>query len=477
VPVQRRDRVRLPNEPHSVLVRGVDQDRDEVTLFYERENGTRDETTLTIDAYEQLQAIRPTGSGDSRIALAGLWGYWITGAIAGIRQAALATTPLRAYAHQDDAVYSHMLPQPTLRFLLADEPGTGKTIMCGMYITEMLRQNRLKRVLLVVPAHLLPKWERDLQRFFGIEAERITAEVGRSSAPLRPDRDFWLISVDLLARNQQVQQKAVFAPEAAWDLVVFDEGHRLTPTAQADFPIAVELAARATHLLILTATPHRGSEYLFRALLHLLDPDVYQWRREDQNLLGPGSPRLKPARMHFLRRMKEQLRDHDGVTPLFPPRRAHNVSVPLSATEQQLYENVLAYCDAYMDDTTQLARSVYGKRAASSLYAISETLRRRSDRLRAGEAGTSLRVVAPLTEDDLLGEDDEDQTNLEGRANAVRSRDIQAELAYNNELRTQISALTNNPSFVSAKWQPLQTILTRHGITAGGYGSSRLPGR
>ena len=118
--VRKKDRVRLPNEGQSVTVRGVSHDAAEITIFYERADGTRDEITLSPDDFEELSPIQYTGLGNPRLVLAGLWGYWITGAIAGIRQAALATTPLRAYAHQDQAVYEAMLPQPTLRFLLAD---------------------------------------------------------------------------------------------------------------------------------------------------------------------------------------------------------------------------------------------------------------------------------------------------------------------------------------------------------------------
>lgn len=331
--VKKKDRVILPRELQAVVVRGVDREEDEVTLFFERTDGTKGEVTLSSEAFHLLSPLRVTGAGDPKLALAGLWGHWIQRVIANIRQSTLATTPLRAYAHQDEAVFECMLPQSTLRYLLADEPGTGKTIMTGMYIAEMRRQDLLKRVLLVVPAHLVPKWERDLQRFFGLETEQLTAEVGRSSAPLRPDRDLWVASIDLLARNHQVQRKAILDKEGAWDLVVFDEAHRLTPTAQNIFPMAEELAKRSTHLLLLTATPHRGSEFLFRALLHLLDPDLYPWNSQDERLLGPDAPRLRPARIHFIRRMKENLRDYDNITPLFPERHAHNVSVLLSATE------------------------------------------------------------------------------------------------------------------------------------------------
>lgn len=468
MPIKKRDRVLLPGESHAVLVRGVDLDEyeGEGTIFFERIDGTRDEITLPLDDVERLGPLRATGAGNPSMALAGLWGRWLTRVTANLRQATLATTPLQAYSHQDEAVFGEMLSQPTLRFLLADEPGTGKTIMTGMYIAEMRRLGLLGRVLLVVPAHLVPKWERDLNRFFAIETERLTAEVGRSSAPLRPDRDTWVVSLDLLARNSQVQRKAIFAEEVAWDLVVFDEAHRLTPTAQTAFPVAQELAARCTHLLLLTATPHRGSEWLFRALLHLLDPAIYPWREEDHVLLDSSVPRLRPARTHFLRRMKEHLKDHDNITPLFPPRRAHNVAVPLSATEQDLYNDVLSYCDRFFNDSSGLVRSVYGKRGASSLYALAATLDRRATRLR-GRAPSTGRLVPPLEAEDLA-DDSIDTEVAEERALAVRSIDVSSELAAIAQLHERITDLTADPGFIPAKWRAVRhDIMPRHGITAG----------
>lgn len=468
VSVKRRDRVLLPGEPHAVTVRGVDRDADagEGIIFFQRPDGTPGERVFSLADFDAFLPLRPTGAGDPRLVLAGLWGLWLQRVTADLRQSVVATTPLVAYAHQDEAVFGEMLPQPALRFLLADEPGTGKTIMTGMYVAEMRRLGLLGRVLLVVPAHLVPKWERDLARFFGLQVERLTAEVGKSAAPLRPDRDLWLVSVDLLARNQQVQRKAIFAGEAAWDLVVFDEAHRLTPTAQVAFPAALALAGLCTHLLLLTATPHRGSEYLFRALLHLLDPAVYPWQEGDRALLDGRAPRLRPARIHFLRRMKEQLKDHDNVTPLFPPRQAHNVATPLSATEQELYDAALEYCDRFFDDPSGLVRSVYGKRGASSLAALDATLARRGDHLR-GRASDTGRLVPPLEPRDL-GDEDVEPEEIEARAIATRSTNTSAELSAIAALRARLAGSLAERAAESAKWHHVRDdILPRHGIAPG----------
>lgn len=110
------------------------------------------------------------GSGDSGRAITAVWAKWMEWAIPRIRSAVLATRPLKPYAHQDDAVFGVMLSQPRLRFLLADEPGTGKTLMSGMYIAEARRRGLVPgRVVIVVPAHLVVKWIRELKRFLGID--------------------------------------------------------------------------------------------------------------------------------------------------------------------------------------------------------------------------------------------------------------------------------------------------------------------
>src|SRR5258708_28209053 len=112
--VRKKDRVFLPGELHAVTVRGVDQDDEEVTLFFERADGTSGMMNLSSDAFNLLTPLHATGSGDPRVALAGLWGYWIKRVTADIRQTTLATTPLHAYAQKARADFLYILPQPTM---------------------------------------------------------------------------------------------------------------------------------------------------------------------------------------------------------------------------------------------------------------------------------------------------------------------------------------------------------------------------
>jgi hypothetical protein len=150
------------------------------------------------------------GTGDSGRAIAAVWAEWMRWAIPRMRSAVLATRPIRPFPHQDDAVFGVMLSQPRLRFLLADEPGTGKTLMTGMYLAEGRRRGLiLGKTVIVVPAHLVEKWIRELKRFFGIDAHRVTAEIGRDPLDLRDDVDVWVVSLDLYTYNSDVRRRVM----------------------------------------------------------------------------------------------------------------------------------------------------------------------------------------------------------------------------------------------------------------------------
>ena len=185
---------------------------------------------------------------------------------------AIASTQLRPYAHQTTAVYGAMLPQPLLRFLLADEPGTGKTIMAGLYLREMQRLGLVRRAIVVCPANLASKWVGRLRpvlrwRAAPPDSEHDPRGCGRLAQP-----------VGRLARARSGESRspgAIRPDRAGWDLVVFDEAHRLTPTATTFHQVGRLLAKNTPRALLMTATPHRGKEWLFRHLLHLVDPEVY----------------------------------------------------------------------------------------------------------------------------------------------------------------------------------------------------------
>jgi len=452
----------------ATIVAVISQGTEGADLVIESSKRGLQKTLIAPGRMAEALALQNDGTGEPEKGLTSLWGKWMEYATPRIRSAVLAVRPVRPFPHQDEAVHTHMLPQPRLRFLLADEPGTGKTIMTGMYLAEARRRGLIQgKAIIIVPAHLVSKWIRDLHRYFGIEAMRLTADMGRGPQPLRPDIEVWVLSVDLYTYNEDVRRK-VAGPHASWSLAVFDEAHRLTPTSQY-LSTARQITDAAHHLVLLTATPHRGNEHFFRGLLNLLDQRLYPWQPGDQDY---GDKRLQPGRLHFLRRMKEELRDVDGQ-PLFPHRFAKTQSVALTGVETDAYEAVMSYVDEWYSERSALARSVYGKRAASSLFAVAETLQRRRDSLTTSQVGQ----VEPLTTDgfadaSLTGavlEDDEAWERAEEVVVQARSRNRKVELQAIDSILASVRPVvqaqsvkaTQNPS---AKWTVLQHILNIHEI-------------
>jgi superfamily II DNA or RNA helicase len=406
-----------------------------------------------------LDTVRPLvsdGRGGSARVLAAMWTRWMDAAAANAESSAIASMPLRPYAHQTTAVYGAMLPQPQLRFLLADEPGTGKTIMAGLYIREMQRLGLVRRALIVCPANLATKWVDDFSRLLGGGLRQLTSATVREDAV--NSNDLWVVSLELAAVNPAVQD-AIRPDKAGWDLVVFDEAHRLTPTAAGFHQVGRLLAKNTPRALLMTATPHRGKEWLFRHLLHLVDPAIYPDPGSDPNVTLSA---LRPGPIHFLRRMKEDLVAYDGKTRLFKGRTAHNYRVPLSQVEYGYYKAALDMVERFFPPTAQpLARMVYGKRAASSLHALAETLHRRYAHM--GELSEV--EAALIAENESQGDDAEIDEAKIINTGSVSSR---AERAAIKALVEQIGATVNDADWLPSKWKKLTAdCLAENGIRPG----------
>ena len=428
-------------------------------ILYVARDGDDSFSKVVVSAEDaaRVEVLTPDGGGSSAAALAGMWTGWMAAATTDTSVSALSASSLRPYAHQVSAVYGAMLPQPWLRFLLADEPGTGKTVMAGLYVREMRRLGLIKRALVVVPAGLVSKWQADFDRFFGGGLRRVTAGTVWERA-LSLDHDLWIVSLELAAVNAAVQE-AIRPDRAGWDLVIVDEAHRLTPTAQSYHRVGRLLTDGSPRALLMTATPHRGSEWLFRHLLHLVDPEVYPDPGGDprQSLTG-----LRPGGIHFLRRMKEDLVDYDGVTRLFKRRHATNHRVPLNAVELDIYEQALGLVDRFFAPSARpLARMVYGKRAASSLHALAETLRRRLASMSVRSPEEAAAEVDPENEDQAVQD--------EARVVHADSQSPRLERETVGDLRSTITKILGDPQYVPSKWRVLiDQCLAANGITPGG---------
>src|SRR6476619_7624358 len=255
---------------------------------------------------------------------------------------AVSASQIEALPHQITAVYGEMLPRQPMRFLLADDPGAGKTIMAGLLIKELLIRGDLERCLIVSPGSLTDQWQDELEEKFGLEFEILGRDMiarTRSGNPFL-EHNFLIARMDQLSRNPELQEKLRAGPE--WDLVVCDEAHRMSGHVLGDeikftkrYHLGQALGGHCRNFLLMTATPHNGKEEDFQVFLALLDGDRFEGRYRD------GVHSIDPS--DIMRRMvKEDLKRFDG-TPLFPERRSYTVQYDLSKPEAQLYAEVTDY--------------------------------------------------------------------------------------------------------------------------------------
>jgi len=303
---------------------------------------------------------------------------------------AVHTSLVDPLPHQITAVYGEMLPRQPLRYLLADDPGAGKTIMAGLLIKELLVRGDLQRCLVICPGMLVEQWQDELQQKFQLPFEILTNDKLESARTGNwfHENPLAICRLDKLSRDEDVQVKL---QATDWDLVIVDEAHKMSATffgGEVKYTKRYrlgQLVSRLTrHFLLMTATPHNGKEEDFQLFLALLDGDRFEGRFRDGVHFVDTSDLMR-------RLVKEQLVRFDG-RPLFPERQAYTVEYKLSDGEAQLYHDVTEYvreefnrADALANDgrkgTVGFALTILQRRLASSPEAIYRSLERRRERL------------------------------------------------------------------------------------------------
>lgn len=366
-------------------------------------------------------------------------------------QFAVSVSQVDPLPHQLDAVYKHLLPLPTIRFLLADDPGAGKTIMAGLLMRELIQRSEVRRVLVLCPKALTDQWRREMWDRFRERCTLLTGDViaGAFGQNAWIEHDRVVASVDLAIQEHILPG----LEQATWDLVIFDEAHKLSAyrygaAGKIDktkrYQLAEKLAKRTKHLLLMTATPHKGDDENFRLLLALLDEAVFA------TVSGMRRALERDSSPYFLRRMKESMRFFDG-RPIFLPRHVATIEYELEPHEQELYDAVTEYvaeglekADSQRNRNVSLALIVLQRRLASSLFAITRSLERRHTRLteelevarRGGRGGVrQVQVDLDLDPEDETGELTEEQEDALSAASTARTpEELEEEVAWLNRL-------------------------------------------
>jgi superfamily II DNA or RNA helicase len=401
---------------------------------------------------------------------------------------AVHTSLVEPLPHQITAVYEAMLPRQPLRFLLADDPGAGKTIMAGLLIKELIARGDLKRCLIVCPGILAEQWQDELFRRFHLPFEILTndkLEAARTGNWFL-ENDLAIARLDKLSRNEDVQAK-LSAPDCHYDLIVCDEAHKMSATFFGGevkytkrYRLGQILSGLTRHFLLMTATPHNGKEEDFQLFLALLDGDRFEGRFRD------GVHQVEVS--DLMRRMvKEGLLKFDG-RPLFPERIAYTVPYKLSAAEARLYKEVTDYvreefnrAEALENDkragTVGFALTVLQRRLASSPEAIYQSLRRRRERLekrlrelellqRGAAAPSPLVIAGPLLDaEDVEDLDEAPENEVEAAEEEVLDQATAASTIA--ELKLEIETLTRLESLAAevrrsgqdTKWRELSQLL------------------
>ena len=392
---------------------------------------------------------------------------------------AVHTSAIEPLPHQISAVYEEMLPRLPLRYVLADDPGAGKTIMTGLLLKELIIRGDLKRCMIVCPGNLAEQWQDELYQKFHLRFEILTNDRLESavSGNVFTEINYCIARLDKLARNDELQEKLKITD---WDLIVCDEAHKMSATVWGNevhytkrFQLGRLLSDITRHFLLLTATPHNGKEEDFQYFMSLIDPDRFEGICRTSNQSIDVSDVMR-------RLVKEDLLKFDG-TPLFPERLAYTINYDLSLLEGQLYTAVTTYVEEEFNRADQLsnerrtsvgfALTILQRRLASSPEAIYQSLHRRRERLeqrlreeqlgkRVADMDMAFDLPDNLDEmDDLPSEElEEAEARASDRVSAARTiEELRAEI----ETLRRLEAMANNVrmSGTDKKWEQLSSIL------------------
>ena len=380
--------------------------------------------------------------------------------------------------HQLEAVYEYFLKLPRIRFLLADDPGAGKTIMAGLLIKELKARGLIKRILIVTPASLTFQWQREMKDKFREQFTVIRSDILRANYGMNPwqENDHVIASVSWLSRIEDARDSLL---RSRWDLVIVDEAHKMSAYSADRETLAYKLGRALSdmtdHFLLMTATPHKGDPENFALFLQLLDRDVYG---DVSSLREAMVNRDAPF---YLRRVKEAMvtfpdPNTGEIKSLFTKRIVKTAKFEITDLELEFYDSLTRFVQDQSiraaEANSPQARAVgftmamLQRRFASSLYAARRTLERmkeRREKILSDPEGywreqinrrvpegfedldeeqqqaiiDQLEEVVLSPDPSMLREEVQELTKLIDQARALESQSIETKLASLKELLTE----------------------------------------
>jgi len=387
---------------------------------------------------------------------------------------ALGGNNLIPLPHQIEAVYSRMLQSPKVRYLLADDPGAGKTIMSGMLIKELKARQSVNRVLILVPPLVLKQWQEELEEKFDESFHIINRNVVREYGNKNP----FLVNDQCLASMYWASRDDIkgLINEADFDLVIVDEAHKMAAYTYGVlkkktrrtrlYQLGESLLQKTEHSVLLTATPHKGDMENFRHLMKLLDDDIFSSISANESLREKSNP-------FIIRRLKESMTNFDG-TPIFPKRTTKTIKYQLSDEELDLYNQVTDYVKEHFNrainngsNSTAFAMMLLQRRLSSSIEAIHISLKRRKKRLEKLLERTlkdRKSYLAKLKKVDISDYNEESsetvediETKLLYSIDDVDPEELKVEISELDRLIKQTTYIRNN--FVERKYKELEKTL------------------
>lgn len=381
--------------------------------------------------------------------------------------------------HQLEAVYDYFLAMPRIRFLLADDPGAGKTIMAGLLLKELKIRGLVKRTLIITPASLSFQWQREMKEKFREQFEVIRGDVLRANYGMNPwqERNQVVTSISWVSRIEDAKDSLL---RSRWDLIIVDEAHKMAAYS-ADkktlaYRLGESLSAMTDHFLLMTATPHKGDPENFCLFLELLDRDVYG------NVKSLEEAMRRNYAPFYLRRTKEALvsfpdPETGQVKKLFTDRFVHTASFDLDGDEYDFYDALTRYVEdqsikAAQEDTPRsraltFTMAMLQRRFASSIYAVHRSLERMRDKRKKilEDPREFLRKQLEIPEDlDDLTEEERDQyiEEIENAAISFDPTTLKEDILQITRLIDQARALEQRE--VESKLAKLKKVLAEQDI-------------